>query len=64
VKKYAALLKTRGVAAIISAQLTARLPSGMLSLAYLLHIEHIFDSYGLAGLVLAATSLGKHSQDP
>ena len=63
-KKYADLLKTRGVAAIISAQLTARLPSGMLSLAYLLHIEHIFDSYGLAALVLAATSLGQALAGP
>lgn len=62
--KYAELLKTRGVARIISAQLTARLPSGMLSLAYLLHIEHIFDSYGLAGLVLAATSLGQALAGP
>jgi MFS family permease len=64
VKKYADLLRTRGVARIISAQLTARLPSGMLSLAYLLHIEHIFDSYGLAGLVLAATSLGQALAGP
>lgn len=63
-KKYADLLRTRGVARIISAQLTARLPSGMLSLAYLLHIEHIFDSYGLAGLVLAATSLGQALAGP
>jgi len=44
VKKYADLLKTRGVAQIIAAQLLARLPSGMISLAYLLHIELIFDS--------------------
>lgn len=64
VNKYADLLKTRGVARIISAQLTARLPSGMLSLAYLLHIEAIFDSYGLAGLVLAATSLGQAIAGP
>lgn len=63
-KKYADLLKTRGVARIISAQLTARLPSGMISLAYLLHIERIFDSYGLAGLVLAATSLGQALAGP
>ena len=63
-KKYADLLKTRGVARIISAQLTARLPSGMISLAYLLHIERIFDSYGLAGLVLAATSFGQALAGP
>jgi len=64
VKNYANLLKTRGVARIISAQLTARLPSGMISLAYLLHMEKIFDSYGLAGLVLAATSLGQALAGP
>jgi MFS family permease len=64
VKKYADLLKTRGVGRIISAQLAARLPSGMISLAYLLHIERLFDSYGLAGLVLAATSLGQAIAGP
>ena len=63
-KRYANLLKTRGVAQIIAAQLTARLPSGMISLAYLLHIELLFDSYGLAGLVLAATSLGQAVAGP
>jgi len=64
VNKYADLLKTPGVARIIAAQLTARLPSGMISLAYLLHIEQIFNSYGLAGLVLAATSLGQALAGP
>jgi len=64
VNKYADLLKTPGVARIISAQLTARLPSGMISLAYLLHIEQIFNSYGLAGLVLAATSFGQALAGP
>lgn len=62
--KYVDLLKTPGVARIISAQLTGRLPSGMISLAYLLHIELIFNSYGLAGLVLAATSLGQAIAGP
>ena len=62
--KYADLLKTPGVARIISAQLTARLASGMISLAYLLHIEQIFNSYGLAGLVLAATSFGQALAGP
>ena len=62
--KYADLLKTPGVARIIAAQLTARLPSGMISLAYLLHIEQLFNSYGLAGLVLAATSLGQALAGP
>jgi MFS family permease len=64
VSSYASLLKTPGVARIIAAQLTARFPSGMLSLAYLLHIEHIHNSYGAAGLVLAATSIGQAIAGP
>jgi MFS family permease len=36
----------------------------MISLAYLLHVERIFDSYGLAGLVLATTSLGQAVAGP
>ena len=61
---YASLLKTPGVARIIAAQLTARFPSGMLSLAYLLHVERILDSYGAAGLVLAAASVGQAVAGP
>ena len=61
---YRSLLKTPGVARIIAAQLTARFPSGMLSLAYLLHIEQIHNSYAAAGLVLATTSLGQAIAGP
>lgn len=61
---YSSLLKTRGVARIIAAQLVARFPFGMLSLAFLLHIEHIHNSYGLAGLVLAALSIGQAIAGP
>jgi len=64
VKSYLDLLRTPGVARIIAAQLTARFPGGMLSLAYLLHIEQIMDSYGAAGLVLAATSVGQAIAGP
>ena len=63
-KSYIDLLRTPGVARIIAAQLTARFPGGMLSLAYLLHIEQIMDSYGAAGLVLAATSVGQAIAGP
>ena len=63
-KIYLSLLRTPGVARIISAQLLARFPGGMLSLAYLLHIERIHDSYGAAGLVLAATSVGQAIAGP
>jgi MFS family permease len=64
VNRYRDLLTTPGVARIIAAQLTARLPSGMISLAYLIHVERIFDSYGQAGLVLAATSFGQAVAGP
>ncbi|MFE4949862.1 MFS transporter [Leifsonia sp. NPDC056665] len=61
---YTSLLKTPGVARIIAAQLTARFPFGMLSLAFLLHIERIHHSYGAAGLVLGAMSIGQAIAGP
>lgn len=61
---YSDLLKTSGVARIIAAQLLARFPSGMLSLAFLLHVERQTGSYGAAGLVLAATSIGQAIAGP
>jgi MFS family permease len=64
VASYSDLLKTKGVARIIAAQLTARFPSGMLSLAFLLHVEQQTGSYGAAGLVLAATSIGQAVAGP
>ena len=61
---YRELLKTPGVGRIIAAQLAARFPNGMISLALLLHIEHLTGSYGAAGLVLAATSVGQAIAGP
>ncbi|WP_120339535.1 MFS transporter [Cryobacterium soli] len=61
---YWTLLKTPGVARLIGAQLTARFPFGMLSLAFLIHIEKLFDSYAAAGLVLAAMSIGQAIAGP
>jgi MFS family permease len=61
---YGSLLRTPGVARIIAAQLTARLPNGMLSLAYLLRVQFVTHSYGEAGLVLAATSVGQAIAGP
>lgn len=52
------------MARIIAAQLTARFPNGMTSLAVLLHIEQVTGSYGAAGLVLAATSVGQAVAGP
>jgi MFS family permease len=61
---YRDLLRTPGVGRIIAAQLTARFPNGMTSLAILLHIEHVTGSYGAAGLVLAAGSVGQAISGP
>jgi MFS family permease len=61
---YSSLLKTPGVGRIIAAQLTARFPFGMLSLAFLLHIERVHHSYAAAGLVLGAMSVGQAVAGP
>jgi len=61
---YRELLRTPGVARIIAAQLTARFPNGMTSLAILLHVQHVTGSYGAAGLVLAAASIGQAVAGP
>src|SRR5690606_25588108 len=58
------LLRTPGVARLITSQLVARFPGGMLSLGILLHIERIFDSYAAAGAVLAALSVGQAVAGP
>jgi MFS family permease len=52
------------VGRIIAAQLTARFPMGMTSLAILLHVQHTTGSYGDAGLVLAAASVGQAVSGP
>lgn len=61
---YRELLATRGVARIMLAQLLARFPFGMLSLAFLLHIERVHGSYTAAGLVLGALALGQGISGP
>ena len=48
----------------MAAQLTARFPNGMTSLAILLHIQYVTGSYGAAGLVLGATSVGQAVAGP
>lgn len=61
---YLELLRVSGVARIMSAQLVARFPTGMLSLAILLYVERAHESYGAAGLVLAAMSIGQAIAGP
>ncbi len=61
---FGVLLRTRGVARIIAAQLVARFPSGMLSLGLLFHVQHRTGSYAAAGAVLAALSIGQAVSGP
>ncbi|MEL5992192.1 MFS transporter [Microbacterium phosphatis] len=61
---YRELARTPGVARIIAAQLMARFPSGMISLGVLIHVEHLTHSYGAAGTVLAAMSIGQAVAGP
>ncbi|GLJ63078.1 MFS transporter [Microbacterium barkeri] len=61
---YRDLLRTPGVGRIIAAQLAARFPGGMVALAVLLHVEHTHHSYGAAGTVLAAVSIGQAVAGP
>ncbi|MBC9926557.1 MULTISPECIES: MFS transporter [unclassified Leucobacter] len=61
---YRELAKSPGVFRIIAAQLTARFPFGMLSIAMLLHIELTYGNYTAAGIVLAAESIGQAISGP
>ncbi|PFG30828.1 MFS transporter [Paramicrobacterium agarici] len=61
---YWSLLRHPGVGRLISAQLVARFPGGMLSLGFLIFIEHKTGQYADAGLVLAATSIGQAVAGP
>lgn len=61
---YKDLLRTPGVGRIIAAQLIARFPNGMISLAILMHVEQQTNSYGNAGIVLAVTSIGQAISGP
>lgn len=63
-KSYAELLRIPGVSRLLFAQLVARFPGGMLSLGLLIHVEGIFHSYGIAGLVLASLSVGQAVSGP
>ncbi|MFM6974966.1 MAG: MFS transporter [Agromyces sp.] len=63
-KQYLEILRAPGVARIVSSQLTARFPYGMLSIAQLLYIHDRTGSYAISGLVLAACSIGQAIAGP
>lgn len=63
-KTYLELLRVRGVTRVLLSQLLARFPHGMLSIAFLIHVEQVHHSYAAAGLVVAAISLGEAIAGP
>lgn len=56
---YRNLLRVPGVLNVTAAQLFARLPLGILSLAILLHVQGLTGSYALAGAVVASVGVGE-----
>ena len=57
-RTYAELFKTPGVAVVLFAQLLARFPFGMQTIAFAIHLEHVFGNYTVAGLAIAASTVG------
>jgi MFS family permease len=55
---YMQLLSRPGVLRVVSSQLFARFPFGLMSLAFVLHIQQISGSYALAGLALGLETVG------
>ena len=51
---YRAVLKSPGFFRVITSQLLARFPFGMMSLALVMHIQHVYDSWAIAGFALGA----------
>ena len=61
---YSALWKTPGFARIITSQLVARFPFGMMTLGFVMHIEQMHDSYAIAGIALGAETIGAAVSGP
>lgn len=61
---YTALAKAPGVIRVVVTQLVARFPFGMMSLAFVMHIEAVHNSYAIAGIALAAETIGAAISGP
>ncbi|MEY3908990.1 MAG: hypothetical protein RLZZ90_897, partial [Actinomycetota bacterium] len=61
---YSALWSTPGFVRIISSQLVARFPFGMMTLGFVMHIEQMHDSYAIAGIALGAETIGAAVSGP
>jgi MFS family permease len=61
---YLALLRNPGVVRVLASQLLARFAFGMMSLGFVIHIQHITNSYAIAGLALGAETIGAAVSGP
>ena len=57
-RTYLELFKTKGVAVVVWSQLLARFAMGMQTIALAIHLQHIFHNYTVAGLAIAASTIG------
>ena len=56
-KLYVKLFSSPGLVRVVIAQLLARFPYGMMVLALVMHVQHIFHSYAIAGLAMGAETI-------
>jgi MFS family permease len=61
---YRELFSSPGFARVVGSQLFARFPFGMMSLALVMHIQHIYGNYTTAGLALGAETIGASLSNP
>jgi MFS family permease len=61
---YGALFRSPGFLRVITSQLYARFPFGMMTLAFVMHIQHVHHSYAVAGLALGADTIGAAISGP
>ncbi len=61
---YGAIFRSPGFLRVISSQLFARFPFGMMTLAFVMHIQFVHHSYAIAGLALGADTIGAAISGP
>ncbi|MFM6965950.1 MAG: MFS transporter [Rhodoluna sp.] len=61
---YAVLFRAPGFLRVITSQLYARFPFGMMTLAFVMHIQFVHHSYAVAGLALGADTIGAAISGP
>lgn len=63
-KRYLDLFRVPGLTGVVTSQLIARFPGGMLALGLLIHVQQETGRYAIAGLVIAAMAIGQAIVSP